>query len=231
MAEQTQEEGGIGVSGVVGGIAGGAAAGHYAQRYAANRGIRAVIAGTETTEKFTKLVNDTLAGEKGAALVQGQEFLDSTRRSLATIDPTKITKIVFEEDAVAKATGKTVHNMIVHLEEGVTKTIEGIEKLPSGAKVGEPLAADAAKKLFEGDKSFVKTTIAKMEGQLANGIRKASGYFSGFSNVGWKGKTAIIGATVAGVAAGGYALNAMFGPGKHTARVEQEAAPAAGASR
>ena len=94
------------------------------------------------------------------------------------------------------------------------------------------MAADKIAGLFEGEKSFVKTTIAKMEGQLANGIRKASGYFSGIKNVSWGGKTAIIGATVAGVAAAGYAANAMFSPSKHTARLEaQENAPATGNAR
>jgi thioredoxin reductase len=46
------------------------------------------------------------------------------------------------------------------------------------------------------------------------------------------GKTVIIGATVAGVAAAGYAASAMFGPSNHTARVEaQDNAPATGNAR
>lgn len=225
MAEQTQEEGGIGVSGLVGGVAGGAAAGHFTQRHLANKGIAAVLANKEPTDKFVSLVKDAYSADIGKA-AKDSVLTEPKRalRALKKLNPNNIKEIIFEASNGS-------HTMMVELKDGASHFIDGIKQLPAGVKAGEAVAADKIAGLFEGDKSFVKTTIAKMEGQLANGIRKASGYFSGFKAVGGAGKVGIIGATVAGVAAGGYALNAMFG-GKHTARVEaKENAPAAGQAR
>jgi hypothetical protein len=140
---------------------------------------------------------------------------------------------VAKVSAVAEAAGGG-HTITLHGQgDEILHKLTGIKSLPDGLTVETALEGEKIKGLLNGEESFLAKHVAKGEKTLASEIRGAGKNFFGLRNASAGGKTGIIAATVAGVAIGAMALNAMFGgSGKHTSRVNEERAnePAAGAA-
>lgn len=213
------ENSGIGASGFVGGIAGGAAAGYFANRYVAKKGFLDVVKETDAGEGFKKAAEEI--GSKNEKLVAAGKL---HVHSMNNIMDRKgdFAKVSFVKDSAnkgayalyASAGGKNGRALL-----------RGVKTLPEGIDAGTTITdPDKIKALFTGEKAYIKTAIEESEKHLANSLRKADGFASGFKRAGMGGKAGIVAAAVAGAGVGGFALKKIFGGSQHTARVEAERA-------
>lgn len=222
MSEQN-EKSGMGF----GSIAGGAAIGTGAAALVNNRisqGATVKAISQPTAEGISKKFVDAVAATRKtvtekAALPDASDAakklateMQEAQSHLGSL--TKLPKAESVTSAVFTKTAEGLHEAEI-LAGGVSHKISGIKSLPAGAEVGKALDAEAAKKLFEGEKSYFAGLTQKAEGELAKLTRKAGGFGFGFKNMGMGGRTAVIGSAVAFTAAGAYAVHAMFG-GKHS---------------
>ena len=248
--EQTENSGGIGVSGMVGGLAAAGGTAYGADHLMAGSAIKKHIKGetvdAKLAEKTQKVVNEAFAadakvaadaaakpvaeGAKAATASLGLAAKKAKLDELKAVDPKKINEIYFSE---AK---DGVHTAYLKSRTAGEVKIEGIAKLPEGAEAGKTLAMSEAnyEKILTGEKSFLKDAIASEEKGLISGLRSASGKFgfAGVKTAGLGGKSIIAAGTVAAAVVGAKVAHSIFG-GKHADQVaaNRNDVPEQGAAR
>ncbi len=251
--EQTENSGGIGVSGVVGGAGAAVGTAYLADRHFAGSAIKKHLAGEKVdpriAEKTSKLVAEAFAkdataqtaaqpvaeGAKVAKAGLGLNAKDLTLRELKAIDPATVHEVHFSEvkDGVHTAYFNTQSGSQV-VVEGIKKLPEGVESLPVNASGGKSLTitADNAAKITTGEKSFLKDIIANEEKSLVSGLRKTAGLGASLKVSSKLGMVGIAAGTVAATVAGAKVTHAIFG-GKHTDQVaaNRNDVPEQGAAR